>query len=800
MKRKIRKAAVIGSGVMGSGIAAHLANVGIPVFLLDIVPTQLLSEEEKKGLTLEDPAVRNRLASNAKQALLKAKPSPLYSAQDAEWIQIGNMEDDLQSLSEVDWIVEVVVESLPVKKKVMETIEAYRKPGTIVSSNTSGVSINEMVAERSDEFKRHFLGTHFFNPPRYMKLLEIIPAKTTDSEIVDFIADFGENVLGKGIVLAKDTPNFIANRIGTYGLMVTIHEMERMGLRADAVDVITGPLMGRPKSASFRTLDLVGIDTFVHVANNVRDHSEDEEEKRVFTIPPYVHEMVAKGWIGDKKKQGFYKKVATEKGKEIFVLDSKTMEYVPKVKYKSSSVEMAKQAKTLKDKLKTLLYGKDEAAQFAWNTLKQVLLYSAHLLGEIADDIVNIDQAMKWGFNWELGPFEIWDAIGVEKSVKRMAEEGDTIPTFVKQLLESGKTTFYGKEERKRFYLSTKGTFETISENPKNISLADLKEQKKVIKSNAGASLIDLGDDVALLEFHSPNNAIATDIISMINQSAEEVSRNYRGLVIGNDAKNFSVGANLMMILMEAQDENWDELDLMIRMFQDANMKLKYLDKPVVAAPFGMTLGGGAEVVFGADHVQAAAETYMGLVEVGVGVIPGGGGTKELLLRNLEGIPENVTIDVQPLVNRAFETIAMAKVSTSGKEAKELGYLRKNDGISVNRDTQLYDAKQAVFALEQMGYQPPKANKIKVVGETGYNTLRLGIYSFLVSGMISKHDQKIAEKLAFILAGGNVPANTLVTEQYLLDLEREAFLSLVGEPKSQARMQQMLTTGKPLRN
>jgi len=800
MKRKIRKAAVIGSGVMGSGIAAHLANVGIPVYLLDIVHTQLLPEEEKKGLTLEHPLVRNRLSWGAKQALLKAKPSPLYIPEDAELIQIGNMEDDLNRLVEVDWIVEVVVENLTVKKKVLETIEAYRKPGTIVSSNTSGVSINDMVKDRSDEFKRHFLGTHFFNPPRYMKLLEIIPANSTDQEVVDFMVDFGENVLGKGIVLAKDTPNFIANRIGTFGLMVTIHEMEKMGLRADAVDVITGPLMGRPKSASFRTLDLVGIDTFVHVANNVKDSSDDEEERRIFTIPTYIHEMVNHGWIGDKKKQGFYKKVVTEKGKEVYVLDTKTMEYVPKEKFKSSSVEMAKQAKTLKDKLKSLVYGKDEAAQFAWNTLKLVLLYSANKLGEIADDIVNIDQAMKWGFNWELGPFEIWDAIGIEKSVKRMEAEGDLIPTFVKSLLESGKTSFYDKVETKRFYLSTNRNFEIIIENSKKISLADLKEQKKVIKSNSGASLIDIGDDVALLEFHSPNNAIATDIISMINQSAEEVSKNFRGLVIGNEAKNFSVGANLMMILMEAQDENWDELELMIRMFQDANMKLKYLDKPVVAAPFGMTLGGGAEVAFAADYVQTAAETYLGLVEVGVGVIPSGGGTKELLLRNLEGIPDDVNIDIQPLVNRAFETIAMAKVSTSGKEAINLGYLRKHDGISVNRDTQIYDAKQAVLALDLLGYQPPKSKKVRVVGETGYNTLRLGIYSFLVSEMISKHDQKIAEKLAHILAGGNVPANTQVSEQYLLDLEREAFLSLVGEPKSQARMQHMLTTGKPLRN
>ena len=800
MKRKIKKAAVIGAGVMGAGIAAHLANVGIEAYLLDIVPNKLLPEEERAGLTLDDKRVRNRLASNAKKALLKQKPAPLFHAENAELITIGNMEDHLDYLTEADWIIEVVVENLQIKQQVFATIERYRKPTAIVSSNTSGVSINKMVEGRTKEFKENFLGTHFFNPPRYMKLLELIPAEETAEEIVKFMAEFSERILGKGSVLAKDTPNFIANRIGTYGLMVTIHEMVKAGLQPDQVDEITGPLLGRPKSASFRTLDMVGLDTFVHVANNVLATTTDEDEKAVFTMPDFILDMVERGWIGDKNQQGFYRKLKTEQGKEILVLDYQTMEYRQKQKLRSTTTEMAKQGKSLRDKVKTLISGKDEVSSFAWNSLKKVFLYSANKLGEIADDIVNIDNAMKWGFNWELGPFELWDEIGLVKSVTRMEEEGEVIPNFVKQLLASGRTSFYEKADYKRLYFSTSGESAEVAEQADKLSLADLKEQGKVIKSNAGASLIDIGDDVALLEFHSPNNAIAVDILSMVNQSVELVEKDYRGLVIGNQGKNFSVGANLMLILMEAQDENWDELDFMVRMFQNASLKLKYLNKPVVAAPFGMTLGGGAEITFGADLVQASAETYMGLVEVGVGVIPGGGGTKEMLYRNLEGIPDDVKLDTQLLVNRAFETIALAKVSTSGVEAKKLGYLKAADRISINKDYQLADAKKAVLALGSMGYQAPRPKSIRVVGETGFNTLRLGIYNFKQSGMISAYDQKIAEKLAFVLAGGNVPANTLVSEQYLLDLEREAFLSLVGEQKTQERMQHMLVKGKPLRN
>ncbi len=800
MERKIKKAVVLGAGVMGAGIAAHLANVGIPVYLLDIVPKELTKEEVAKGLTLESMEFRNRFAQLGKEKIIKAKPAALYSVQDADLITIGNMEDHLAFLKEADWIIEVVVENLQVKKQVLEMVEKYRKPTAIVSTNTSGVSINRMVEDRSKEFKQNFLGTHFFNPPRYMKLLEIIPGNDTDEEVLKFMAEFSEKVLGKGVVFAKDTPNFVANRIGTFGLMVTIHEMVRMGLKADDVDTITGPLMGRPKSASFRTLDMVGIDTFIHVAQNVLDNSSDEEDQKVFTVPEFLRTMVAKGWIGDKNKQGFYKKVNTDQGKEIFVLDYNNLEYVPKGKLKSATIELAKQAKSLPEKLRTLVNGKDKVAEFAWNTLKKVLLYSAKNIGLIADDIVNIDNAMKWGFNWELGPFEIWDAIGVRKSVARMQEEGEVIPDFVQKLLSDGKESFYQKSGGKKVYFSTTGEYAEQIEKREYIDLTALKEQGKVIKSNAGASLIDIGDDVALLEFHSPNNAIASDILTMINFAVDEVNKNYRGMVIGNYGKNFSVGANLMLILMEAQDENWDELDYMVRMFQNANLKLKYAEKPVVAAPHAMTLGGGAEVTMHSASAQLAAETYLGLVEVGVGLIPAGGGTKELLFRSMENIPADVKIDPQLFINKAFETIAMAKVSTSGKEAISLGYLRKTDGISINRDHQLFDAKQRVLALEKLGYNPPRKEKVRVNGETGYNTLKLGIFTFLKSGMISEHDKKIAEKIAYILSGGTVSAGTLVSEEYILDLEREAFLSLLGEPKTQARMEYMLAKGKPLRN
>lgn len=796
MEFQIKKAAVIGAGVMGSGIAAHLANVGIPCYLLDIVPNELTEEETRKGLALEHPLVRNRLALRAKEGLLKAKPALLYVPENAELITPGNIEDDLSVLSEVDWIIEVVVENLAVKQQLFEKVEQVWKPGTIVSSNTSGVSINRMSEGRSLEFRRHFIGTHFFNPVRYMKLLEVIPCSDTMPELVRFMAEFGERVLGKGVVVCKDTVNFIANRIGTYGLMATVQEMLEKGLGIDDIDAITGPAMGRPKSATFRTLDIVGLDTFVHVADNVHANVTDPHEKATFVVPDFMREMVKRGWLGEKSKQGFYMK----QGNDILVLDYNTFEYRPKREANFASLEAAKIQRSLRDKLRTLVYGQDKAALFAWGVLKRVLLYTAERVAEIADDIVSVDKAMKWGFNWQRGPFETWDAIGLEKSVARMKEEGESIPAWVEEMLASGKTSFYSKDAGVKFFYTLKGDYKGIEEKKEIIDLKALKEQGKTIRSNPGASLIDIGDGIACLEFHSPNQAIGADITAMINQACEEVSQNWRGLVIGNQAKNFCVGANLMMLLMEAQEENWDDLNWTVKQFQDALMRLKYLDKPVVAAPFGMTLGGGAEVCYPADRIQAAAESYIGLVEVGVGLLPGGGGNKELLLRNIEAVQDQKDVDLQPLVNKTFETIAMAKVSTSGHDAKKLGHLRREDGVTVNGDFLIYDAKRTVLALADAGYRTPRKKSVRVVGEPGYAVMKIGAWSMRQSGYISDHDLKIAEKIAFVLAGGRVPANTRVTEEYLLDLEREAFLSLCGEPKSQERMRHMLSKGKPLRN
>lgn len=802
MERKIRKAAVLGSGVMGAGIAAHLANVGIPVYLLDIVPGELTEEESKKGKTLADPAVRNRIAQSGKERLLKEKPAPLYDKANLELITVGNLEDHLSCLGEVDWIIEVVVENLDVKKKVFETVEAHRKPGTIVSSNTSGVSINEMSEGRSEEFRRHFLGTHFFNPPRYLKLLEIIPGQDTDPAIVDYMMHFGEFVLGKGTVLCKDTPNFIANRIGTYGLQVSIQEMVRLGLGVDEVDALTGPAIGRPKSATFRTLDVVGLDTYVHVANNVKQKSSDAQEIAVFEVPTFVLEMVEKRWLGQKAGQGFFKQVKTAEGKEILALDYNTMEYRPRAKAKYASLEAAKTAKTLPEKLKALVYGKDKGSEFVWSVFKKVLLYSAEKAHEIADDIVSVDQAMKWGFGWELGPFETWDAIGVEKSVARMREEGESIPALVEELLASGKTSFYQKQEGRRAAFAIGGAYKAIEEKKEKINLAALKEQGKLIKKNAGAALVDLGDGVACLEFTSPHNALGMDVLQLASYAVEEVQRNFLGLVIGNQGKNFCVGMNLGYALMEAQDENWFELDMLVSRFHKVGNAMKSMHRPVVAAPFGMTLGGGVEICYLADRVQASAETYLGLVEVGVGLLPGGGGTKEMLFRAMEHVPEGGTVPVDPFpfVARAFEAIAMAKVSTSGKEAINLGYLRSTDRISINSDHLLYDAKQLVLAMDREGYTPPKPRKIRVIGESGYANLRQNIYSMKKSGYISDHDELIASKIAYVMSGGSVPAGTEVSEEYILELEKQAFLELIKTPKTQQRMQHMLTKNKPLRN
>lgn len=791
---KIQKVAVLGSGVMGSGIAAHLANIGIPTLLLDIAPRELTKDEEAKGLTLDSKAVKNRFANSAMQKLLKQKPAPLSAKKNLALITPGNFEDDLEKLKDVDWVIEVIVEKLDIKKGLFEKIDAVRKPGTIVSSNTSGVSINAMAEGRSEDFQEHFLGTHFFNPPRYLKLLEVIPANTTKPEVVNFMKSFGEDVLGKGVVIAKDTPNFIANRIGTYGLIVTMNEMVARNYSVGEVDSVTGPIIGRPKSATFRTLDVVGLDTFAHVAKNVYDQTTGAEQA-VFEESPILKKMVSNGWLGAKSGQGFFKK----EGKEILQLNLSTFEYEPNKKLVAPSLEMAKQAKGPGGKLKVLIYAQDRVGELLWNSFAPTLLYSAQLMGEIADDIVAIDNAMKWGFGWAQGPFEMWDAIGVEKSVAKMKEEGREIPEFVSGLLDQGFSTFYTEIDGDLAYYD--GTeYVKVPVNEKAIDLKRYKKKHGVIKSNSGASLIDLGDGIALLEFHSKSNAIGLDIVQMINYSVDEVEKNFKGLVIGNQGKNFCVGANLAMILMEAQDDNIFELDFVIKSFQQAMRRIKYSTKPVVAAPFQMALGGGAEVCLPAAHIQASAETYMGLVEVGVGLIPGGGGNLGLYEKFIKGLPQGVEVDYQHIANKVFETIAMAKVSTSGEEARENNFLNFADGISVNPDHLIYDAKQAALALAEAGYTPPVKRKVKVVGAPGYATLLLGAQGMFDSGYITEHDLKIAKKLAYVIAGGKVPYGTEVSEEYLLNLEKQAFLELVADQKSQMRMQHMLVKGKPLRN
>ncbi|MDP9727542.1 3-hydroxyacyl-CoA dehydrogenase/enoyl-CoA hydratase family protein [Alicyclobacillus tolerans] len=797
----VKKAAVLGAGVMGAAIAAHLANVGIPVLLLDILPKELTEEEKKKGLTLSSWQVRNRFALKGLETAKKSKPAAFYTTEDSHLVEVGNLTDHLERLKECDWVIEAVIENLAIKKQVLQSVAQVVGDETIVSTNTSGISIAAMSSDCPLSFRQRFLGTHFFNPPRYMKLLEIIPGPDTLPEVVTYMTEFGSRVLGKGVVLAKDTPNFIANRIGTYGLIATLQAMEKFGFGVDEVDAVTGPVLGRPKSATFRTLDLVGLDTFVHVAKNVQESVSNEQEKAAFALPDYILNMVEKGWIGEKSGQGFFKREKTSTGKEIFALDLHTLEYRPRKKVKSSSFEVARSAKTLPEKIRALAYGKDQVSLFVWEILKRVLLYTAERQEEIADSILAVDEAMKWGFNWELGPYETWDILGLKESVERMRSEGERIPEFVEQLLKSGCTSFYQQEasQNNRFYVGN-GEYRQIEEQPEQISLQKLKLQGKLIKKNTGASLVDIGDGIVCLEFHSLKQAIGTDVTQMIRFATQEVERNWDGLVIGNEAPNFCVGANLMMMLMEAQDENWDDLNLAVHEFQQTLYQLKYLPKPVVAAPFALALGGGAEVCFPADRVQASAETYMGLVEVGVGLIPGGGGNKELLIRAIENVPQQLGDRLDNYVRTVFETIALARVSTSAKEARKLGFLRQTDGISVNRDYLLHDAKVIARSMADAGYQPRQERPIPVVGQAGAALLRTGVYGMKWAGQISDHDAKIADKLIHVLTGGDLPRGTLVSEQYLLDLEREAFLSLIGEPKTQARMQHMLQTGKPLRN
>ncbi len=810
MKRKIRKVAVLGAGVMGSGIAAHLANADIPTYLLDIVPKELSKEDEKKGLTNKSPAFRNKLAAMGIENALKASPAAFYVPEDARLITPGNFEDHMHWLSDADWIIEVVMENLEIKKKLFKKVEEVRKPGAIVSTNTSGISINKMSEELSPEFREHFLGTHFFNPPRYMRLIELIKGKYTKKEIFSFMTDFCERRLGKGIVFAKDTPSFIANRIGVYGMITIMRTMLEDGYTIEEVDAITGPVMGRPKSATFRTADLVGLDVFTHVAKNVYDNVEDEKEKKKFTLPELIAKMVKMNLLGEKVKQGFYKKVRTKEGSEVHSLDYNTMDYVPRKELELPVLDDLKRVKGLANKLKTLVYSEDRAGRFAWKVVKDVLLYSAGKIPEIADDILKVDEAMKWGFNWELGPFATWDAIGVKKSVERMEKEGEKIPENVKKMLLSGRERFFGERDGKlRYFDFVKSDYEEVEEKPQIILLPSLKERKKLIKSNSEASLVDMGDGVACLEFHSPGNSIGTELTEMMSYSIGEIEENFEGLVIGNHGRNFCVGANLMLLLMAAQNQQWDQIRLMVQKLQGALMRVKCSEKPVVAAPSGMALGGGCEICMAARRVRAYVESYIGLVEVGVGLIPAAGGCKELLLRNIEWAPLVVPSaspagsppDLVPYVARTFETIAMAKVATSAKDAQRLGYLRREDRFTMNQDYLLHDAKETVLAMVKEGYSPlrPK-DDIRVTGRTGRALLELSVYTMKQGGYITDYDAHIGKKLAYVLTGGDVDQNTLVSEKYLLELEMEVFISLCGEKKSQDRMRHMLQTNKPLRN
>lgn len=783
---------------MGSALAAHLANAGIPTLLLDIVPP---SGSKVKG----DPASREYRDAFARAGLeraIKSKPAAFFTSARARRVTIGNLEDDLAKLKDCDWILEAVVEKLDIKKVLFETIAPHLKEGAIVTTNTSGLSITEMAAVLPESMRPRFLGTHFFNPPRYLHLLELIPHAGTDPAVMEFMSAFGDAVLGKGVVVAKDTPNFIANRIGTFSVMSTIRAMIELKYTIEEVDALTGPLAGRPRSATFRTADLVGLDILMHASNTVYERATKDESRDYFKPPALLEKMLKSGQLGDKTGKGFYQKVAKEGGSEILTLDYTTMNYRERQSPKFASLETVKPIEALPERLRTLMNINDRAGAFVWRVVAETLLYSAARMGEIADDVESIDKAMRWGFGWEMGPFELWDAIGIDKTVERMEMERRTLPKFVIDTYKSPSKKFYRKEgtAAKRPVLS-RGTLKPVETPSESIDLATLKASGKVVKTNAGASLVDIGDGALCLEFHSKMNAIGADIISMTMAAVKETEANFEALVVGNQGANFSVGANVMLLLLEAREGNWDEIDIVVRQFQKMTSALKYCRKPVVAAPFGMTLGGGCEVVLGAQHAVASAETYIGLVEVGVGLIPAGGGCKELVLRNVEGLPNVDGVDPFLAARAAFECIGLAKVSTSAEDAFSMKIFREGDSFVMNADGLLNAAKTYALALSRRGYQAPDPTvQIPVAGESGIAAIRTQLYNMREGKAISEYDAFIGGELARILCGGELPAGTRVSEQYLLDLEREVFLRLVGQKKSQDRMAFMLKEGKPLRN
>lgn len=801
MKRRINKVAVIGSGIMGSGIACHFANIGVEVLLLDIVPKELTEQEKKKGLTLEKKQVRNRIVNDSLQAALKSKPSPIYHINFANRIKTGNLEDDISKVSEADWIIEVVVERLDIKKKVFDDLEKYRKQGTLITSNTSGIPIKLMSEGRSEDFQKHFCGTHFFNPPRYLRLFEIIPGPQTSEEVLDFLNEYGEKFLGKTSVVAKDTPAFIGNRIGIFSIMSLFHMVKEMGLTIEEVDKLTGPVIGRPKSATFRTVDVVGLDTLVHVANGLHQGVPNDERNDLFVLPDFINTMMEKKWLGIKTGQGFYKKVKKDDGtSEILSLDLNTMDYREGKRASFGTLEQTKTIDKVEDRFKILVEGKDKAGEFYRKNLSALFAYVSNRIPEITDELFKIDDAMKAGFGWDHGPFQIWDAIGVQKGIEMMKAEGYEPAAWVNEMLDSGNDSFYTVKDGNSYYYQIPKKQQTkVPGQDAFIILDNIRESRQVFK-NSGVVVEDLGDGILNVEFRSKMNTIGGDVLDGLNKAFDIAERDYQGLVVANNGKNFSVGANIGMIFMMAVEQEYDELNMAVKYFQDTMMRMRYSSIPTVAAPHAMTLGGGCELSLHADKVVAAAETYIGLVEFGVGVIPGGGGSKEMTLRASDTYQKD---DVE--LNRLrehFLTIGMAKVSTSAYEAYDLNILQKGkDIVVVNPDRQLAIAKQHALLMAENGYTKPiQRTDIKVLGRQALGAFLVGTDQMLAGNYISEHDKKIANKLAYVMAGGDLSAASYVSEQYLLDLEREAFLSLTGERKTLERLEFMLKKGKPLRN
>jgi 3-hydroxyacyl-CoA dehydrogenase len=807
MRYQIHRAVVIGAGTMGAAIAAHLANAGVPVTLLDIVPNKLTPEEERKGLTLEDPAVRNRIVNEGFERAVKSRPASFFSASHVTLVKTGNLEDDFDTIVGADWVIEVIVENLKIKRSLMERIDAVRSAHTIVSTNTSGIPVASIAEGFSAGLRQHFLGTHFFNPPRYLKLLEIIPTQDTLPEVVQAISHFGEYRLGKGIVPAKDTPNFIANRLGFGGGAFGLHYILENGYTVEEVDAITGPAMGRPKTATFRLIDLVGVDVWDHVGRNLAPAIPYDEMAQRYLKSEKANQligaMVEKGWLGNKTKQGFYKEVRMpEGGKEFHALNLQTLEYAAPVKARFDSVKKTKDIEDPAERMQTLLAADDRAGQLVRALTYQGLAYAASLIPEIADTPKPMDDAMRWGFGHDLGPFETWDKLGVAVTAENMEKEGFPAAPWVSEMLQKGYATFYEYEGDRKVgvYNPGLGKYDNIAVSPNLLVLKDLKQAGKLIKRNPGGSLIDLGDGVALVEFHTKMNALDDDIFNIFIEGLDRTEREFDGLVIGNDADNFSAGANLFMVVMGAQGGMWDMLDQAIRKLQDMNMRARYFPKPVVIAPAGLALGGGSEVIMHGNRVVAAAELYAGLVEVGAGVIPAGGGTKEMVRRILNPPMRTPNSDPLPYLQRIFEQVGMAKVATSAEEARDLGILGPCDRVVMNRSHLIAEAKKEVLHMVSTGYKPPLPEKIYAAGRDALAAMRVGVHMYKEGGGITAHEAVIGAKLAYIMTGGELSRPTWVDEQYFLDLEREAFLSLCGEEKTQQRMWNLLQTGKVLRN